>query len=64
MTKIAIREKRKLIKYRKLYQEALRNQLSQTETKLPKQHFVKLSTFLIRSREKRRECIGKGKGKL
>ena len=56
--------KKEVNKYRKLYQEALRNKLSQTETKLRKEHFLKQSTLLIRSREKRRECIGKGKGKL
>ena len=31
--------KKEVNKYRKLYQKALRNKLSQTETKLRKQHF-------------------------
>ena len=47
--------KKEVNKYRKLYQEALRNKLSQTETKLRKEHFFKaINSFNSIKRKKER----------
>ena len=55
--------KKEVNKYCKLYQEALRNKLSQTETKLRKQHFFKaINSFNSIRREKGENVLKKEKG--
>ena len=64
MTKIANRQKKKLINTVNYIKKPLETNFVKLKQNCESSIFLKLSTLLIRSREKRRECIGKGKGKL
>ena len=64
MTKIANRQKKKLINTVNYIKKPLETNLVKLKQNCESNIFLKLSALLIRSREKRRECIGKGKGNL
>ena len=64
MTKIENRQKKKSINTVSYTKKPLETNLVKLKQNCENNIFLKLSTFLIRSRGKRRECTGKGKGKL